>query len=175
MSSQERKYTGAGFAKAVGAYLPRIAKEAFQKHGFPSSQILAEWPAIIGTDLASFTAPERIIWPKRPSHQSDEGQTTAYNSRRRPHGATLVLRVEGPRALEIQHATRQIIDQVNSVFGYRAIANIRIQQGPVARESKAAKPEKTKESTPDESGLERIENDSLRFALARLGEHIPNG
>ena len=48
-------------------------------------------------------------------------------------GATLVLRVEGPAALEVQHQAPQIIERINSYFGYRAIEDIRILQAPLER------------------------------------------
>jgi len=33
-----------------------------------------------------------------------------------------VLRVEGPRAIEVQHRSGPILERVNTYFGYRAVA-----------------------------------------------------
>ena len=49
-----------------------------------------------------------------------------------------MLRIEGPRAIEVQHRSGQILERVNSYFGYRAVAEMRILQTPVTR--KAARP-----------------------------------
>ena len=41
-----------------------------------------------------------------------------------PEPATLVLRVEGPAALEIQHLSAVILERVNRFFGWQAIGRI---------------------------------------------------
>ena len=72
-----------------------------------------------------------MIWPRRV-HEDD------------PDPATLVLRVEGPVALEIQHLSGVIIERVNRFFGWRAVGRIQIRQAPLARreeESAAAAPD----------------------------------
>lgn len=120
--------------------------------------------------MASYTAPEKLIWPRRMHEAAREDQTVMARSGNRPTGATLVLRVDGPRALEVQHGAPRIIEKVNTYFGYRAVATLRIVQGPVARTKPETAPKP--EPAPDESGLERIDDDRLRNALARLGTQI---
>lgn len=160
-----------GGAKAVGSFVPRIAQPAFQAHGFPSAEILSEWPAIAGADLAGYTAPERLVWPRRPPDHGGEDQTSQGERGRRQTGATLVLRVDGPRALEVQHGAPQIIDRINTYFGYRAVTTLRIVQGPVVRDSTGSEPN-LPAPPPDETGLERIEDEDLRTALARLRARV---
>lgn len=158
-------------AKAVGSYVPGVAKAAFEAQGFPGASIAAEWPAIAGADMAAYTTPERLIWPKRRHEGLRQDQTAAPERSQRQTGATLVLRVEGPRAIEIQHGAPQIMERVNIYFGYRAVVNLRIIQGPVSR--KSAQDEKTRDAPPpDERGLDDIENDGLKAALARLGARV---
>lgn len=161
----------AGGARAIGSFLPRVAKAAFQKHGFPGAEILSEWPAIAGADLAGYTAPERLIWPRRPPDGAAENQTGARGTGHRQTGATLILRVDGPRAIEIQHGAPQIIDRINTYFGYRAVTTVRIVQGPVVRDGLASEQD-TPAPTPDETGLERVEDEKLRTALARLRARV---
>jgi hypothetical protein len=163
---------GPVFAKQVGSFVPRIARAVFEAHGFPSAEVLSEWPAIAGPDLATFTAPERLIWPRRTNDTMREDQTNARQSAHRPAGATLVLRVDGPRALEVQHGAQQIIEKVNGYFGYRAISTLRIVQGPVARRQRKTRAAPPKEIAPDETGLDRISDDRLKHALARLAAQV---
>lgn len=165
--SDGRPRRSGGGARPVGAFLPRVAKKVFAAHGFPTGTILSDWPALAGSDLASFTAPERLIWPRRSREAGLEDQVSEPNDSRRPDGATLVLRVDGPRAIEVQHCTSQIIERINTQFGYRAVAAIRIVQGPVAREQ-AGSSAPANEAVPDEEGLDHIADDDLRTALARL-------
>ena len=54
-------------------------------------------------------------------------------------GATLVLRVDGGRSLDVQHNARQIIERINAYFGYAAVAELRIVQAPVGVEDQLAR------------------------------------
>jgi hypothetical protein len=91
-----------------------------------------------------------------------------------PEPATLMLRVEGPAALEIQHMSAVILERVNRFFGWQAIGRITLRQAPLRRrEPRRAPPRpdpaltaRLAESLPD------VEDDDLRMALARLGAAI---
>src|SRR5262245_45216734 len=50
--------------KAVGSFLPRLTQKAFEKYGFSAATLITDWPAIAGLELAAFTAPERLKWPR---------------------------------------------------------------------------------------------------------------
>jgi hypothetical protein len=52
-------------------------------------------------------------------------------------GATLVLRVEGAHALDVQYRARQIIERINGYFGYAAVAALRVIQAPVHARAQA--------------------------------------
>ena len=155
-------------ARAVSSYIPQLTRKAFEKYGFASVALLTDWANIVGSDIASFTAPERLRWPRGV----DAFDETEPGSERRP-GATLVLRVDGPRAIELQHKTHQIIERINASFGYRAVAELRFVQAPIAGQSvpKWRPPVLPQDDaaageTPPE--LAKIENPALRHALARL-------
>jgi hypothetical protein len=159
------------FAKTVGALVPRLTRKAFEKYGFSTSALLTDWATIAGTDLASFTEPDRLKWP-RAVDQHDE---VADGNEGRP-GATLILRVDGPRSIEIQFQTRQIIDRINAYFGYRAVAEIRIVQAPLGVMKPAAQlpaaaalPPRSVAARPaPPAALDAIEDPALRAALERL-------
>ncbi len=150
--------------RRAAAFIPALTRPAFEKFGFPTAALLSDWPAIAGTDLASYTAPERLKWPRRPgTPQESEAQSAA----------TLVLRVDGPRAIELQHRLPQIIERINAYFGYLAVAQIRLYQAPV--ESPVAQRSQPQRITPhaDRKGLvNRIEDPRLRTALSRIAAAI---
>ncbi len=114
-------------ARAVSGYIPQLTRKAFEKYGFASVALLTDWANIVGSDVASFTAPERLKWPRGV----DAFDETEPGNERRP-GATLVLRVDGPRAIELQHKAHLIIERINASFGYRAVAELRFVQAPIA-------------------------------------------
>ncbi len=149
-------------AKAVGSFVPRLTRTAFEKFGFSAATLITDWVQIVGPDLARATAPERLKWPKGPSALPDSGNP----DQGRP-GATLVLRVDDGRALDIQYKTTQIIERINAYFGYRAVAEIRILQAPIKRKP-AAQVVAPISNEPPPPIVAAIENAGLRDAFTRM-------
>ena len=148
------------YAKPLSQLLGKTIADLLAKQGFASTGIVTHWPEIVGADIADHAEPMRMIWPRRV-HEDD------------PEPATLVLRVEGPVALEIQHLSGVIIEKVNRFFGWRAVGRIQIRQAPLARRAKKVPP------APDPAvvaelaaGMTDIADEGLRNALARLGAAV---
>lgn len=120
----DRRAARGVFARAVGSFVPKLASKAFEKFGFHTAEIMTAWPRVVGAEIAGFTAPERIKWPRG---SADIDGTTASG------GATLVLRVEPARALDVEYRSAEIIDRINRYFGYRAIAAVRLVQAPLLK------------------------------------------
>jgi hypothetical protein len=81
-----------------------------------------------------------------------------------------VLKVDGPRAIELQHRSEQILERVNMYFGYRAIAQLRFLQAPLPKP-------KTQAPTPppsveEPSPADGFADTGLAKALGRLGAGI---
>ena len=167
MDDTERKALAraASGARPIGAYAARALDPAARARGFATTALLSEWPAIVGAELAQFTMPDRVVWPRR----REDGQAASPQRGHRGEGAVLVLRVEGPRAIEVQHRSGQILERVNSYFGYRAVAEMRILQAPVARKASptpSPSPPLDPDALPPSAD---IEDRGLRAALLRLG------
>ena len=118
-------------AKAVGTFVPRLTQKSFEKFGFSAATLLTDWATIVGPALARDTRPERLKWPRPQEMAADRDDDGAESSAGRP-GATLVLKVDPARALDIEYKRAQILDRINGYFGYRALDEIRIVQEPVA-------------------------------------------
>ena len=54
-----------GGARAIGAFVERALDKAARARGFATTALLSDWPAIAGSELARYTMPDRIIWPRR--------------------------------------------------------------------------------------------------------------
>jgi hypothetical protein len=152
--------------RTVGSFVPQLTRTALEKFGFPAAAILTDWPAIAGADLAAYTAPERLRWPQRAG-EPDSGE----NSWNGAEGATLVLRVEGPRVLEMQHRTEQLIERVNSYFGFRAVIAVRLIQAPLNKPKRMTAPPRQQAPIAPLSTAE-VADDGLRDVLERLGGNI---
>ena len=116
MQDNERKawQKGGSAAKAIGAYVARMLDPVARARGFAITSLLSEWPTVVGEELASFTAPDKLMWPRRTEDREAASPQSAW----RNDGAILVLKVDGPRAIELQHRSEQILKRVNMYFGY---------------------------------------------------------
>ncbi|MGH6737246.1 MAG: DUF721 domain-containing protein [Methyloceanibacter sp.] len=164
MNENQRRFAKAG-ARAIGTYVAKALDPAARARGFATTALLSDWPAIVGRELAQFTMPDRVIWPRRLK----EAELDRPKEGRRAEGATLVLRIEGPRAIEVQHRAGPILERINAYFGYRAVTEMRFLQAPIARKAKrpkAPKPPPGPFALPKSAG---IEDEGLARALSRLG------
>lgn len=151
-------------ARAVGTYVPKLTHKAFEKYGFAAAALITDWVSIVGEEIARFTAPERLKWPRDAgSHRDIEAGAEG-----RP-GAVLIVRVEPARALDVQYKAQQIIERINVHFGYRAIAELRILQAPLPERAPrvGAAPRATPVpcAAPELAG---IADERLRASLAAL-------
>jgi hypothetical protein len=170
MHDNERKawVKGASGARAISAYVARMLDPIARARGFATTALLSEWPAVVGEELARFTMPDKVVWPRRSDDREASGSQSAW----REDGAILVLKVDGPRAIEVQHRAEQILERVNTYFGYRAIAQLRFLQAPVSRaESPPPAPSSAADDDSCMSAAELADKDLVQ-ALKRLGAGV---
>lgn len=148
-------------AKPLSVLTGGAINELFARQGFASRELVTRWAEIAGPEIAKHAQPVKIQWP-RPV----EGQP--------PDPATLVLRVEGPVALEIQHSSDVILNRVNRFFGWAAVGKLALRQAPLSRPPVRVRrtPPDAREVATVADTLGAVEDDSLRTALARLGAAI---
>ncbi|MBI3435347.1 MAG: DUF721 domain-containing protein [Proteobacteria bacterium] len=148
-------------ARPLGELVESTLADAFARQGFAAMRIVTHWADIVGADIAAHAEPLRINWPRQAD--DDDAQS-----------ATLVLRVEGPVAVEIQHQSAVIIERVNRFFGFAAIGRIALRQAPLTRRASAPRadavdPEAARRIA---EGLPGITDADLRAALGRLGAAV---
>ena len=89
---------------------------------------------------------------------------------------TLVLRVEGPAAIEIQHEAEVICERVNRFLGWRAVTRIALRQAPLRRSNRKLVRALDAAVTADiAASLPEMADEDLRQALARLGAAVRKG
>ena len=147
--------------KPLSALVGRCLAGAFKRQGFASSELVIHWEEIVGAEIAACAEPIRMVWTR--ASDPDEAPP-----------ATLVLRVEGPAAIEIQHQSAVIVERVNRYFGWQALAGIALRQAPlVRRRGKRARPvidQRLAEALAAQ--MTGIADEGLRSALGRLGAAI---
>jgi hypothetical protein len=157
-------------ARAVGAYLPKLTRKAFETFGFSTVTLLTDWSTIVGEQVAGYAVPERIKWP-RGAGATDDGEADA----RSRGGAVLVLRVDPARALDVEYKGQQILERINAYFGYRAVAELRLLQAPIAAVARPVPQPRREIPAPCEAPeLAGIADERLRGALQRLKQGLMN-
>ena len=162
------------FAKPLRELLGIVVGETFVRQGFASAELVTRWTEIVGAEIAAHSEPVKIQWP--PSVSSPSPRTAAArgarSARERPPG-TLILRVAGPTAIEVQHLAGVICERVNRFLGWRAVERIALRQAPLRRSARripasldAAAAAKICAALPE------IADEELKQALARLGAAV---
>jgi hypothetical protein len=148
-------------ARPLADLAASLLGDSFRKQGFASKELVTSWPEIVGAEIALCAEPLKIQWPRGADGVAQEP-------------GTLVLRVEGPAAIEIQHLSGVILERVNRFFGWQAVGRIAIRQAPVSTGRRTKERPKIDPKTAEEveKSLGMIEEDGLRQALGRLGAAI---
>jgi hypothetical protein len=145
-------------ATPLAALAAKAGAAAFARYGFAEAALFARWTEIVGAALGRMSLPVKLSFPRGEKCKG-----------------TLRIMAEGGAALELQHLTPQILERINGAFGYPAVAQISIVQGPVAR-PRAALPPSRPLSPAEEAELEAelaaIQDPALRQSFARLGRAL---
>ena len=148
-------------AKPLSVLLSDVFSDAYAKQGFAARELVTRWAEIAGAEVAAHSEPLKIQWPRPVEGQPQEP-------------ATLVLRVEGPMALEIQHSSDVILQRVNRFFGWSAVGRLALRQAPLSRRDppKSSRVPDAQAVAEVAETLSAVEDEALRAALARLGASI---
>jgi hypothetical protein len=147
-------------ARPLAEFLGVCLSDAFKQQGFASAELVTRWTDIVGPEIAAHAEPLKVQWPRAVGSEA-------------PEPGTLVLRVDGPAAIEIQHLATVILERVNRFFGWRAVDRLALRQAPLSRRGKKAVlvPDAEAAARLSETMPEVTDNE-LRQALARLGAAV---
>jgi len=159
-----RRTTTKGFTRTASLLSGKIRK-ASESRGFAQSRLLTNWAEVVGDDAASISRPVEVSYGRGGM------------------GATLTLLTTGANAPLLEMQKEQLRARVNAVYGYNAIARVRVTQtaatgfseGRVAFEHAPQKAVAASDPALRARAIDTtapIGDDSLRDALARLGENI---
>jgi hypothetical protein len=159
------------FAKPLRDLLGKVVGDTFTRQGFASAELVTRWTEIAGAEIAAHSEPIKIQWPRATPSLPSPGSGGGNRSERPP--GTLVLRVEGPAAIEIQHLTHLICERVNRFLGWRAVERITLRQAPLRRSRRPSAPAADAAAEARLAAtMPEIADEDLRAALARLGAAV---
>jgi hypothetical protein len=139
--------------------LPGLTRTAFRNtlggRGFAEAGLITEWSAVVGADIARMSRPLQLAFPR--------GERK---------GGVLTVACSGAAALELQHLKPQILDRVNTHFGYGAISEIRFRQGEAPRRTnrRSESHKLTERETADvAASVSSMPDGAVKDSLLRLG------
>ncbi|RCK99994.1 MAG: hypothetical protein JSC189_001344 [Candidatus Tokpelaia sp. JSC189] len=158
----EKDKTERGFFP-LSEMISKIVDPILRRRAGFNIQLLENWSEIVGADVAEATRPLKIIWPHRMT--ADDIFEPAI----------LVIACEGFSAIRLQHESSEVIQRINTFFGFAAIARLKIKQEPVRSAKQFSKQplildEKQKKCL--EQLVADIQDEELRLALFNLGKGI---
>lgn len=156
--------TTKGFSRTSSLLQKRI-RQASEGRGFAVTRLLTHWEEVVGQDIAQIARPVDVKYGRQGL------------------GATLTVLTTGPNAPMLEMQKEKLRERVNAVYGYNAIARLRITQtAPIGfAEGQAQFRARAKPTQPEPDGRVKaaaqkaahdIGDEGLRHALEKLALNI---
>lgn len=142
-----------GRFKRLGATVPGLIRPLAKARGTALASLLAEWPLIVGDELARVSLPDKLT------------------------GTTLRLLVVPAAALVLQHDAPQIMARINAYYGRAAVSRLALVQGPLPLAPNPPPPRgrpplAAHRQAALKTATQGIADERLKAALERLGRAI---
>ena len=130
--------------------IPKTLKKHLRKGGYNFSSIVDNWTRLVSKKISDACYPVSV---KMGKNLKD---------------GTLVLNVVHGKEMEIEYEKNEIIDKINSFFGYNCVSNVslKIVQEKVNKKNKLFP--KIKNLKKIEEKMEKINNEELKSSLNNL-------
>ena len=130
--------------------LPRGIKGILKKNGYNYSEIINKWNILVGRDISNCCYPKSIKMTKGNEN------------------GTLILSVERGNEINVEYSKNEIINKINSYFGYKLINEIRLQTFNSLNKKNKDKNIQNKSSKKFEEKINKIKNKDIRDSLKQL-------
>jgi hypothetical protein len=131
--------------------LPRGVKRLLKKGGYNFSNIVDNWAKMVGKDLSNACYPSTVKMGKEMKN------------------GILILNVIHGNQLTVEYSKQEIMDKINSFFGFNCIKEVKLK---VVQEKRSVKKNLplNKAKLDYSNKLENIENEGLKKTLNKLIE-----
>ena len=140
------------FSKTLPGGLKRILK----KNGYNYSEIVSKWKILVDNNIFNYSYPKSIKMTK--------GDTNGI----------LVLAVKRGNEITLEYSKSEIINKINSYFGYSLINEIKLQTVNLEKEKIKKKNTLEKYSKNFEKKISEVKNEKIRNSLSQLLNAIKN-
>tara|TARA_B100000029_G_scaffold452293_1_gene477429 strand:+ start:476 stop:952 length:477 start_codon:yes stop_codon:yes gene_type:complete len=130
--------------------LPKNIKILLKKKGYGYLEIVRKWNNLVGIDIASYSHPKSI---KKDLDNA---------------GNILVLEVERGNEMSIEYSKNEIINKINSFFGYGFISKVRLESINTKNKKVKNKNSLSQFYNSFEKNVEEIKNKNIKESLLKL-------
>ena len=142
--------------RPFGNTLPRGLKGVLKKSGYNYSEIISKWSILVGKDISNCAYPKSIKMKKGNSN------------------GTLVLGIKRGDEIQIEYSKKEIIDKINSYFGYKLIDEVKLQTFSPKTDKRNEKNRSRKFPSNFQEKINEIKNESIKNSLSQLLKVIKN-
>ncbi|MDR3325803.1 MAG: DciA family protein [Rhodospirillaceae bacterium] len=156
-----KKTRGSSGPRAIAGTIANLTKKSIGQRGFIEASIIAEW---------SYIAP--------PMYRNDAiPLKITFKHGERSNGLLYIRVCSGSLSTQLEYEENLIVSRVNSYFGYKAVAHVKIIQGPITHRLKPLKISVVPNLTNQQEQLLtdiliNVDSDKLRLSLKELGQYI---
>ena len=136
--------------RPFGNTLPHGLKGILKKNGYNYSVIISKWTILVGKDISNWAYPKSIKIKKGNSN------------------GTLILAVNRGDEINVEYSKKDIIQKINSYFGYKLIDEIKLKTISSEYINPKIKEVKNKFNKNFQKKIDQIENKSIRESLSEL-------
>ena len=140
--------------RPFGNTLPRGLKGILKKNGYNYSEIISKWSLLVGKDIANCAYPKSIKMKKGNSN------------------GTLILAVNRGDEINVEYSKKEIIQKINSHFGYKLIDEIILKTINSKYLNLKNKEIKNKFNKDFQNKINKIENKNIRESLSELLKEV---
>ena len=142
--------------RSFGNTLPRGVKTILKKNGYNYTEIISKWKLLVGKEISDYSYPKSIKMKKGSTH------------------GTLVIAVNRGNEITVEYSKEEIINKINSYFGYQLISKIKLQTFNFETKRIRNRSASDKFSKNFANKINKIKNTNIRNSLSQLFKVIQN-
>ena len=142
--------------RPFGNTLPRGLRGILKKKGYNYSEIISKWKMLVGENISNCSYPKSL----KMTRGDKKG--------------TLILIVKRGDEITVEYSKKEIMNKVNSYFGYELINEVKLQAFNSDRKKLKQKNNINKFSKDFNKKIKKIKNEKLRNSLLQLTDIIKN-
>ena len=127
--------------------IPKTLRKHLKKSGYNYSNIVDNWTKLVSKKISDCCYPITVKMSKEMKN------------------GTLILNVIHGKEVEVEYEKNEIIEKINSFFGYNCIGNVKLKIVQNKLDEKAKVYPQIKDLTKIEEKMKKVDNENLKSSL----------